>query len=157
MNSVPVAQGHPGPLNCWGAQEHLTQEHVGLTYIIPVTFFHAQLPSPADPRRIHRHLTPPTPGSQGSRQSSFPAPALAGPGIALRAATVFHLPWQLCSSLPPKKQHFNNAKTHQAQAEQAAAQAADAPQPPAVTRHVTAPLPTGRDGGQLNYLHDPFG
>lgn len=87
----------------------------------------------------------------------LPCPSACGTRNALRAAMVFHLPWQLCSSLSPKNKHFNNAKTRQAQPEQAAAQAADVPQPPAVTRHVTAPLPTGRDRGQLNYLHDPFG
>lgn len=70
---------------------------------------------------------------------------------------MFDLPRQLCSPPPPKNQHFSNAKSRQAQPEEAAARTVDTPLPPAVTHHVTAPLPTGRDTGQMNYLRDPFG
>lgn len=103
--------------------------------------------------KIHWHLTPPTAGPQGSRQSSFPAPVLVGPEMLRRAAMMSDLPQQLCSSPHPKNEHFSKAKPRQAQAEQAA----DTAQPQAVTHHVTAPLPTGRDTGQLNYLRDPSG
>ena len=67
-NRIPAAQGHPGPHNCWGAEE-LRQRAckagvAGSIYITSIIFCQARLTGPADPREQGLTLVSPHPALQ---------------------------------------------------------------------------------------------